>query len=261
MISSITAIFIIGIIIVAIITYNNQKNKEKQETTKVKQEMETQQDLDQGAELNLDRGEQSSQDKWEDAWAALNENQEYLALGSEHLKRTIEKQGNATLTTITYTEEFIGTLYMIQEGWFIGINNQELVDALTEALAHIEGDTATGKEVYDALCEYISVVNRSAVISGTGEAPFSESTNNTVSQKDNQNQSSNNQSINKNNNQSSNKNNNSNNTPPSDSDDSGDDEQTRGTSNLPDGWTDESDDFDPDNVIHDPDDGSSGWNP
>ena len=74
-------------------------------------------------------------------------------------------------------------------------------------------------------------------------------------------QNNNSSSSNKNNNQSSNKNNNSNNTPPSDSDNSGDDGQTRGTSNLPDGWTDESDDFDPDNVIHDPDDGSWGWKP
>lgn len=45
-----------------------------------------------------------------------------------------------------------------------------------------------------------------------------------------------------------------------DTGDSGDDGQTSGWGNA-DGWTDESDDFDPDNVIHDPDDGSSGWNP
>ena len=227
-ISSVIAVIFVSAL--AILIFNNvKKERELQEAIKLEQELEEKALKEQQEQEEKEHQERVA--KLEEGWNALGENQEYLALGSEHLKRTIEKQGNATLTTFTYTEEFIGTLYMIQDGWFVGINNQELVDALTEALAHIEGDTATGKEVYDALCDYISVVNRSAVISGTGEAPFSESTNNTVSQKDNQNQSSNNQSSNKNNNQSSNKNNNSNNPPPSESDDSGDDEQTRGTSN------------------------------
>jgi len=52
---------------------------------------------------------------------------------------------------------------------------------------------------------------------------------------------------------------NTNNTPPSDSDDSGDDGQTSGWGNA-EGWTDGGD-WDADDVIHDPDDGSSGWNP
>lgn len=75
-------------------------------------------------------------------------------------------------------------------------------------------------------------------------------------------QNNNSSSSNKNNNQSSNQNsnnNNSNNTPTSESEDSGDDGQTSGWGNA-EGWTDGGD-WDADNVIHDPDDGSSGWNP
>ncbi|MBQ8804504.1 MAG: hypothetical protein IJZ53_12800 [Tyzzerella sp.] len=221
MISSITALFIIGIVIVAITTYNNQKNKEKQEATKIKQEMEAQQDLDQGAELNLDRGEQSSQDKWEDAWAAMNENQECLTLGSTHLKRISEGGG----VRYEYSVEFIDSLYLINDGWFQGVSKEDLGSILAVALSDLP-DNATGKEVYDALCDYSEVVNRSAAVTGEGTDVLQgliefepeptqpqQQTNQSSSNKNNNNSSSSNKNNSSSNNQSS--------TPPADNSDEG----------------------------------------
>lgn len=175
--------------------------------------------LDQGADLNLDRGEQSASDKAEAAWAEYSEQQkQYLTLGSDYLKRTPKTTGvNAAdgLYDYTYSNEFVSTLYIIHGEYFNGASKEDLDLILNTALNRLP-DNATGEEVFKALGDFTELIDRNIVVSQDGTSPFditveestqtnadaNSTTNNTTSSNKNNNSTSNNNSNSSNNNNS-----------------------------------------------------------
>lgn len=206
---------------------------------------------DLGAELNLDRGEQSKADKNEAAWETLGENQECLTLGSEHLKRLSKTENGKKYVSFDYDVEFIDSLYMINDGWFQGCSKEDLIKILSVALVELP-DNATGKEVYDALCNYTTIVNRDAVVTGEGTDVL-EGLIQTDPEPNQNNQSSNNNNSNANQNNNNKNNNNSNNSTPSQPSQEEDSESS--SSNIPGRNNGPSADEDPDDnrIVEDDD--------
>lgn len=100
---------------------------------------------------------------WEQQWDSLGEKQQYLAFGS-HLYRVEDG-------SYRYSKEFVDVLYVIVNGWFSGISKSDLDFVLPKALNELL-DTATGKEVYDALILFTELYNRDTIITGEGETPY-----------------------------------------------------------------------------------------
>lgn len=169
--------------------------------------------LDQGADLNLDRGEQSSHDKAEAAWLELEAQQPYFTPNTEHFNVTYNDDNT---WKFTYSAEFVGTLYSIADGWYQGASIEDINRIINIAIPMLP-ENPTGKDVYDTFMELTEVLGRETVITGQGTSPYdyfsswgddTTNTDTTQSQQTtNNNQSNTNNSSNKNN---SNKNNNSN---------------------------------------------------
>lgn len=193
--------------------------------------------LDQGADLNLDRGEQTLREKSDAAWKDMMENQEYLSLGSDYLKR-VEKHENG-LYSYKITEEFVGTLYSIVDGFYNGATMEDLSVILNGALVSLP-DNATGKEVYDAFVNYAETVDRDAVITGEGtdvlQGLIEIEPNTTPNNQTSNNNNSNNSSSNKNNNTNNNNSQQQNSNNSSNDDSSSNEEDSEGGWGASDGW-------------------------
>lgn len=125
--------------------------------------------LDQGAELNVDRGEADGLVSLEQSeeWKKLASDYAIFKLNGDHLKRT----GDEPMAyDYTYTEEFVGKLYMICDGWFNGASKEEIDDILSIALYSSPSD-ASGEEVYQALVTIASTMNHDLLITGKGTPP------------------------------------------------------------------------------------------
>lgn len=160
-ISLIEALAVIAIILVLLNEWGNREHEKMLEATKLEQELEEKALKEQQEQEEKERQERLA--KLEEGWNALGENQEYLALGSTHLKRTIEGDYHI----FNYDIDFIDSLYMINDGWFQGISREDLGSILAVALVDLP-DNATGRQVYDALCNYCENNNRSEVVTGQG---------------------------------------------------------------------------------------------
>lgn len=152
---------------------------------------------DLGADLYLERGDKSPQEEKDEFWKNMESSQPYFQLGSEHLNR---KQAIPGWYEYTYDEAFIGTLYMIQGGWFNGASAEDLSQILNTALNNLP-DNASSKEVYDALVDFASKYPHDRWVTGVGNSPMGEE-HNTPQPKPN-----NNSNGNSNNNSNSNNNN------------------------------------------------------
>ena len=212
-ISSVIAVIFVSAL--AILIFNNiKKERELQEAIKLEQELEEKALKEQQEQEEKERQERVV--KLEEGWNALGENQEYLALGSDHLKRTINSDETSDFT---WSVEFIGALYMINDGVFNGIKKHDLNTFLDIALQDLP-DNATGKEVYDAILKATELINVEELKNNIGEDPLAGLIQTDPEPTQSQ-QQTNQSSSNKNNNSSSsNKNNSSNNnqssTPPAD---------------------------------------------
>ena len=96
-------------------------------------------------------------------WELLGDKQQYLAFG-ENLYRTENK-------TYGYSKEFVDVLYIIADGWFSGASKRDLDIILQISLEKLS-DTASAKEVYDALWMFSISTVREAMITGEGESPY-----------------------------------------------------------------------------------------
>ncbi len=96
-------------------------------------------------------------------WELLGDKQQYLAFG-ENLYRKEDQ-------TYGYTKEFVDVLYIIADGWFSGASKSDLDIILQISLEKLP-DTATAKEVYDALYLFAISTVRELVITGEGESPY-----------------------------------------------------------------------------------------
>jgi len=214
-ISSVIAVVFLSAL--AILIFNNvKKERELQEAIKLieQQEKEAQELKEQQEQEEKERQEQEKLAEYESKWNALGNGKQYLALGSDHLKRTPKTTGvNASdgLYDYTYSEEFIGTLFMIADQYFDGASKSDLDTVLNVALNELP-DNATDREVYDALIKFTEMfVNKETVIFGLGEPALGNSSNQTASNttSSNTNTNNSNKNSNKNNNSSSSNNNNS----------------------------------------------------
>lgn len=235
--SVVGAVFLVSALAIGI-TINIKNEKEAQEVARLEQEKKEKE----AQELKKQQEQQEQEEKerqekllkWNNEWNALGENQEYLALGSEYFYREGEANINGSYS-FHITEEFLGTLFTICDGWYNGATVEDLRLVLNSALASLPNN-ATAQETYEAFVSYTEMVNRDAVITGEGQNPYdilvkNEPTQNT--QQPNSNTTGNGSSnSNKNTNSNSNSNSNSN-TPPSDSSDKGVSQDEA----VPDGWT------------------------
>ena len=161
-IGSIIAIAVILVGTLAILIFNNiKKEKELQEAIKLEQEQAEKEERELREQEEKERQDRLA--KLEEGWNDLGDNQQYLNLGSQHLKRTT----NGDEVTFEYDLDFIDSFYMINDGWFQGCSKEELAKILSVALVDLP-DNATGKEVYDALCDYSESINRDVAITGKG---------------------------------------------------------------------------------------------
>lgn len=180
-ISSVIAVVFLSAL--AILIFNNvKKERELQEAIKLieQQEKEAQELKEQQEQEEKERQEQEKLAEYESKWNALGNGKQYLALGSDHLKRTPKTTGvNASdgLYDYTYSEEFIGTLFMIADQYFDGASKSDLDTVLNVALNELP-DNATDREVYDALIKFTEMfVDKETVIFGLGEPALGDSSN------------------------------------------------------------------------------------
>lgn len=241
-VGSLTA-FVILVGALAIVIFNNIKN-ELQEVARLEQEekkKEAQELKEQQKQEEKERQEKLA--KYETEWSLLEDGKQYLALSSDYLKR-VEKHENG-LYSYKISEEFVGTLYSIVDGFYNGATMEDLGVILNGALASLP-DNATGKEVYDALVDYADTVDRDEVVTGEGTNPMdvlTPSTNQSNGNSNTNNNSDNNSSTtNSNKNNNSNGNTSSNNNPPADTSD----EDYSVEDTLPDGWASNQVEGDPD---------------
>ncbi len=242
-------ILVIGIASTLIVVNHNRKKAEEKARLEKLEELEQQEAEKQRLEEEKEKLEQQARDN---EWANMESSQPYFQLGSEHLNR---KQAIPGWYEYTYDEAFIGTLYMIQGGWFNGASAEDLSQILNTALNNLP-DNASSKEVYDALVDFASKYPHDRWVTGVGNSPMGEE-HNTPQPKPNNNSngnSNNNSNSNNNNSNSGNKkpsnntgnnnsgNNNSNNN--NSSSNNNDDGPTSGFIPEEDGWTDGSDDTD-----------------
>ena len=164
-VGSLTA-FVILVGALAIIFINNIK-KELQEVARIEQEENDKALKEQQEQEEKERQERLA--KYETEWSLLEDGQQYLTLGSNYFKR-VEKHDNG-LYTYKISEEFVGTLYSIVDGFYNGASMEDLSVILNGALASLP-DNATGKEVYDAFVDYADTVDRDEVVTGEGDMPM-----------------------------------------------------------------------------------------
>lgn len=155
------ALAVIAITLVLLNEWGNREHEKMLEAIKLEQELEAQELREQQEQEEKERQERLA--KLEEGWNALGEKQQYLTLGSQYLKRTIEDNYHI----FTYNIDFIDSLYMINDGWFQGVSKEDLGSILAVALVDLT-DNATGRQVYDALCNYCENNNRSEVVTGQG---------------------------------------------------------------------------------------------
>lgn len=154
------------------LSINIKNEKEAQEVARLEQEQkekEAQELKEKQEKEEKERQEQERLAKYEMEWSLLEDGQQYLTLGTDYLKR-VEKHENG-LYSYKITEEFVGTLYSIADGFYNGATMEDLSVILNGALVSLP-DNATGKEVYDAFVNYADTVDRSEVVSGEGRNPM-----------------------------------------------------------------------------------------
>ena len=218
-IGSIIAVAVILVGTLTTIGFNLVKNELQEAIKLIEQQEKEAKELEEQQE-QTEKEHQEKLAKWEQGWNTLGDNQQYFTLGTDHLKRTINSDET---TTFSWSVEFIGALYMIDDGVFNGIKKNELNMFLGIALQNLP-DNATGKEVYDAILKATELFNVDELKSGVGEDPLAGLVQTDPEPTPAPTQQSN-QSSNKNNNSSSNKNNSSssnqssNTTPPADDSD------------------------------------------
>ena len=159
----------------AILIFNNiKKEKELQEAFRLEQEQAEKEAQElkkqQEQQKQAEKEHQEKLTKWNTEWNALGDSQQYLALGSEYFYREGEANLNG-LYSFHITEEFLGTLFTICDGWYNGATVEDLRLVLNSALASLPNN-ATAQETYDAFMSYTEMVNRDAVITGKGQNPY-----------------------------------------------------------------------------------------
>ena len=245
--SVVGAVFLVSALAIGI-TINIKNEKEAQEVARLEQEQKEKE----AQELKKQQEQQEQEEKerqekllkWNNEWNALGENQEYLALGSDYFYREGEANINGSYS-FHITEEFLGTLFTICDGWYNGATVEDLRLVLNSALASLPNN-ATAQQTYEAFVSYTEMVNRDAVITGEGQNPYDILVKNEPTQNTQQSTNNNsNSNSNSNGNTTSKPNNNSssnNSTPPSDNS-SGEevnlDDIFGGNKDLPDEWSED----------------------